>query len=85
MWICKTKNYKIYENECVKNCPKYYTNYNNNYKFDCNDIDDNNIYCKKDKTILIDLVSTYLDIFIELKKNIKGQNIDIKIINKNEK
>ena len=25
---CKTKNYKIYKNECVKNCPKYYTNYN---------------------------------------------------------
>ena len=82
---CKNKNYKIYKNECVKNCPKYYTNYNNNCKFDCNDIDDNNIYCKKDKTILIDLVSTYLDIFIELKKNIKGQNVDIKIINKNEK
>ena len=63
--------------------PKYYKNFNNYCNLDCVDIDDNIIYCKQNKTMLIDLISTYLNEFIENKKIIKGENVDIKIIKNN--
>ena len=75
--------------ECNNNCPNgwfYYEKENKKYCVQiCIDIDDNIIYCKKNKTMLIDLISTYLNEFIEKKKNIKGENVDIKIIKNNEK
>ncbi len=82
---CKNKNYKIYKGECVKNCPKDYKNLNNYCILDCNNIDNNIIYCQKNKTMLIDFISTNLNEFIENKKDIKGENVDITIIKNNEK
>ena len=81
---CINRNYKIYKGECIKNCPKYYINDNGYCKLDCIDIDDNTIDCKRNKTILIDLIYNYLNELLDNKNNIKGENVDIKIIKNNE-
>ncbi len=82
---CRNKNYGLYKGKCIKNCPKYYKNINGYCKLDCINIDDEIIDCKKNKTILIDLISLNLNELIDNKKNIKGENVDIKIIKNNEK
>ena len=57
---------------------KILKNINNYCNLDCVDIDENIIYCKKNKTMLIDLISTYLNEFIEKKRILKEKMLKLK-------